>query len=95
VVVIWEWMFIIYPPVIVYKKLEKYHPWKNLIKRNGLYSPYKSVKRFKVLIFILYADFMESGCIRSYPRKHIGYEVCKLFEETGVNVTETLIFIVD
>jgi hypothetical protein len=38
---------------------------------------------------------MESGCIRSYPRRATGYEVRKLFENTGVKVTDTLISIID
>ena len=38
---------------------------------------------------------MESGCIRDYPRRATGYEVRKLFEDTGVKVTDTLISIVN
>ena len=38
---------------------------------------------------------MVSGCISSYPRRCLGYQVRKLFEEAGVEITKTLISIID
>ena len=38
---------------------------------------------------------MVTGCIRTYPRRFVGNEVCKLFKETGIEVTELLISIID
>jgi len=38
---------------------------------------------------------MVSGCISSYPRRYLGYQVRKLFEETGEKITKTLVSIID
>jgi hypothetical protein len=36
-----------------------------------------------------------NGCIRNYPRMYTGHQVCKLFEQDGVKVTEDLISIIN
>jgi hypothetical protein len=38
---------------------------------------------------------MVSGCVQNYARMHLGNEVDKLFEQTGVEVTKELISIIN